>query len=49
LKRQCPAWEFQMGDLCWFINGTICQGTAHKDWWEKIKICKSCDCFSSIR
>ena len=48
LKTQCPAWEFQVGDLCWFINGTICKGAVHKDWREKIKICKSCDCFSSI-
>lgn len=48
LRAQCPAWEFQVGDLCWFINGTICEGVAHKDWREKIKICKSCDCFSAI-
>jgi len=48
LKSQCPAWEFQVGDLCWFINGTICEGVVQKDWREKIKICKSCDCFSSI-
>jgi len=48
LKTQCPAWEFQVGDLCWFINGTICQGAVHRDWREKIKICKSCECFSSI-
>ena len=44
-KSQCPAWEFQVGDLCWFINGTICEGIVHKDWREKIKICKSCKCF----
>jgi len=48
LKSQCPAWEFQVGDLCWFINGTICEGAAHKDWREKIKICKSCEVFSTF-
>jgi putative transcriptional regulator len=47
-KSQCPAWEFQVGDLCWFINGTICQGVVHKDWREKIKICKSCECFPQL-
>ena len=26
LKQNCPAWEFEAGHLCWFINGTICQG-----------------------
>ena len=47
-KRECPAWEFQAGRLCWFINGTICDGTVHKDWQEKIEICRSCEVFNSI-
>jgi len=49
LRAQCPAWEFQVGvgDLCWFINGTICEGAVKKDWREKIKICKSCEVFKS--
>ena len=34
-KTKCPAWEFGAGELCWFINGTICDGTAQKDWKEK--------------
>jgi DNA-binding XRE family transcriptional regulator len=25
-KQKCPAWEFRAGKLCWFINGTICEG-----------------------
>lgn len=41
----CPAWEFQAGTLCWFINGTICDGLSHKDWREKIEICKQCKAF----
>ena len=44
-KQQCPAWEFQAGTLCWFINGTICSGVVHKDWREKIEICKNCKAF----
>ncbi len=47
-KKQCPAWEFRLGKLCWFINGTICEGTAQKDWHEKMKICRSCEIMASI-
>ena len=47
-KRNCPAWEFSSGDLCWFINGTVCEGTVQKDWKEKMKICRSCEVFNSI-
>lgn len=48
LKKQCPAWEFKAGKLCWFINGTICEGAAQKTWKEKMKICRSCDVFISL-
>ena len=44
-KEQCPAWEFRAGKLCWFINGTICSGVIHKDWREKLEICKRCKAF----
>ena len=43
LKVKCPAWEFGAGDLCWFINGTICDGKIQKDWKEKMKICRTCE------
>ncbi len=39
----CPAWEFQAGHLCWFINGTICRGEVQRDWLEKMRICRSCE------
>jgi len=42
-KKRCPAWEFQAGHLCWFINGTICEGAAQRDWHEKMRICRNCD------
>lgn len=41
-KEKCPAWEFHAGNLCWFINGTICDGADQRDWKEKIKICRAC-------
>jgi DNA-binding XRE family transcriptional regulator len=46
-KHNCPAWEFNAGDICWFINGTICDGVLQKDWKEKMKICRSCKVFSA--
>ena len=47
-KQSCPAWEFSSGDLCWFINGTVCEGTVQKDWKEKMKICRTCEVFNSM-
>ena len=46
-RNQCPAWEFHAGDLCWFINGTICEGRVHKTWKEKMKSCRSCTVLTS--
>lgn len=48
IKRNCPAWEFQIGHLCWFINGTICQGEVQESWKEKMKICRRCEAFREI-
>ena len=42
LRENCPAWEFKTGDLCWFINGTICEGFVHESWREKMKSCRNC-------
>ncbi|MDF1577418.1 MAG: helix-turn-helix domain-containing protein [Desulfobulbales bacterium] len=42
-KKQCPASEFQAGKFCWFINGTICECKARKNWKDKIRICKECE------
>jgi len=41
-RQNCPAWEFQSGDLCWFINGTICHGEPQEKWGEKMKMCRKC-------
>ncbi len=42
LKNKCPAWEFHSGNLCWFINGTQCQGKNNRSWDEKIVQCRKC-------
>ena len=47
-RRSCPAWEFQIGNLCWFINGTICHGEVQESWQEKIKMCRQCEVFRAV-
>ena len=44
-RQACPAWEFDAGDLCWFINGTICQGKPQNNWGNKMKVCRRCEVF----
>lgn len=46
--QRCPAWEFNSGDFCWFINGTICRGEILQNWKEKMKICRQCDILKPI-
>lgn len=46
-RDQCPAWEMNTGDLCWFINGTICQGEPQKNWQDKMKACRKCRVFKN--
>ena len=48
IRKQCPAWEFQTGELCWFITGTVCEGYARKKWEDKIIVCRTCEFFMSI-
>jgi DNA-binding XRE family transcriptional regulator len=47
-RVNCPAWEFQAGRLCWFINGTICECEAQANWREKMKICRKCEVLASL-
>ncbi len=47
-RRNCPASEFKSGTLCWFINGTLCSGKPHKNWKEKMKMCRECDVLRRI-
>jgi DNA-binding XRE family transcriptional regulator len=47
-KKNCPAWEFQAGHLCWFLSGTRCECTADKSWKEKMEICRSCEVLTSM-
>ena len=47
-RQGCPAWEFNAGNLCWFINGTICQGRVQTNWGKKMKICRQCKVFQTM-
>ena len=47
-KKQCPAWEFQSGRLCWFINGTTCEAKIQRDWQKKMRICRSCEVIAGL-
>jgi DNA-binding XRE family transcriptional regulator len=48
MRKSCPAWEFKSGHLCWFINGTICQGKPQANWRQKMALCKKCKVFTSF-
>jgi hypothetical protein len=48
IRLECPAWELQAGHLCWFINGTVCEGAAQKSWQDKMEICRRCTVFASV-
>jgi len=47
-RRTCPAWEFDVGHLCWFISGTICQGRARQSWRKKMQLCRKCKVFDNM-
>jgi DNA-binding XRE family transcriptional regulator len=47
-RQKCPAWEFRCGQLCWLINGKICNGEAQDNWQKKMKMCKQCEVFQKI-
>ncbi len=47
-RELCPAWEFQAGKLCWFINGTICECQSMKNWEEKMVICQRCEVLAEL-
>ncbi len=47
-KLECPAWEFQSGHLCWFLNGTHCEHTQGMTNGDKIQRCRSCEILTSL-
>ena len=47
-KKDCPAWEFQAGHLCWFLSSTRCACTVDKNWKEKMTVCRDCPVLISL-
>jgi hypothetical protein len=47
-RKKCPAHEFNAGRLCWFINGTICQGVVLQKWKDKMAMCRGCKVFRAL-
>jgi hypothetical protein len=48
MREQCPAWEYRLGHLCWFINGTMCHGKIQGSWQKKMTLCRKCRIFQSL-
>ena len=47
-KSACPAWEFNLGRLCWLVKGSVCNGGARKRWIYQTGHCKNCNAFPAI-
>ena len=47
-RENCIAWELKAGHLCWFINGTYCQGKEQGSWEKKIRVCRECEVYKSM-
>ncbi len=47
-RSKCPTWEYRSGNLCWFINGTICHGEVQNNWKNKMKLCRQCEVFQRL-
>ncbi|MCK7517020.1 MAG: hypothetical protein MZV64_04515 [Ignavibacteriales bacterium] len=37
-RAECPAAEFDRGDMCWLVNGTICSGADLGSWESKMAV-----------
>jgi len=48
LRENCSAYEFNCGDLCWFVNGTVCNGQICRNWQQKMAICRKCLIFRRL-
>jgi len=46
-RAECPAWQFNCGDLCWLVNGTLCGGSDQGTWENKMSSCRKCRVFTS--
>jgi len=47
-RSGCAAWKFNAGHLCWFINGTFCNGEYQQNWDAKMMVCRQCKVFRQM-
>ena len=47
-RVNCTAWESKAGDICWFVNGTFCEGKFSDTWEKKIMFCRQCEVFKRM-
>jgi DNA-binding XRE family transcriptional regulator len=48
-KTTCPAWEFDAGQFCWFISGTMCECANCRTWEKKLEVCQHCPVMQHIK
>jgi len=41
----CPASQFNNGNLCWLVTGTLCHGKRAPSWRAKMSLCETCPVF----
>ncbi|MBI9075769.1 MAG: helix-turn-helix domain-containing protein [Desulfatibacillum sp.] len=42
VKKNCPAWEYRAGDMCWLIHGTQCRAHLLHDAKDIMSRCRKC-------
>jgi len=47
-RTKCAAWELRSVHLCWFINGTFCEGKFQDSGTAKLEACRECDVFKNL-
>jgi DNA-binding XRE family transcriptional regulator len=47
-KDLCDAWELKVGNICWFVNGTYCEGKYNDIWEDKMQTCRQCEVFKQM-
>lgn len=45
LTRDCPAYNKNLGRMCWIVSGTMCGGVVHGTFARKTMDCQACDFF----
>lgn len=46
-RAECPASQLNCGDICWLVNGTLCNGSDQGSWESKMSTCRECPVFKS--